>query len=120
MLERISEAPITNSEIAYQLRKNPIPSKVLVWSLHGWPEEKPTSEYSPIYSRRKELPGHRDCLLWGSRRITLGKLGSEVWLLLYASPFSIVQFKEVTRRYTLRQKTDQDLENIVKYGEGWC
>ncbi|XP_054288291.1 uncharacterized protein K02A2.6-like [Macrosteles quadrilineatus] len=80
--------PITANIIAKETEKDPLLSKVLLWTQRG-------------------------CLLWGTRVIIPSTLRQQALKLLHMGHEGIVRTKALARSYFWWPKLDQDIENIV-------
>ena len=64
-----NRTPVTATKIAQETRKDAVLSKVLYYTLHGWPNVCPAPNLSPFFVRRLELTCESGCILWGMRVI---------------------------------------------------
>ncbi|XP_054276356.1 uncharacterized protein K02A2.6-like [Macrosteles quadrilineatus] len=80
--------PITANIIAKETEKDPLLSKVLLWTQRG-------------------------CLLWGTRVIIPSTLRQQALKLLHMGHEGIVRTKALAQSYFWWPKLDQDIENIV-------
>lgn len=60
------EQIIDSTMVATETKKDPILSKVLYFTKHGWPE-KPGPEYFPYHTKSLELTQEDSVLIWDSR-----------------------------------------------------
>ena len=65
----IDDLPVNAKIIAEATRKDPTLSRVLGYTLHGWPRVNPHEQLKPYHLRRTELSTEDGCVLWGSRVI---------------------------------------------------
>ena len=47
---------------------DPVLSKVLQFTMNGWPDESPLSEITPYFKKRHKIAVENGCLLWGISR----------------------------------------------------
>ena len=71
-------SPVTAEEIASATRSDPILSRVLDWSLRGWPNTGGDSSFAQYYTRSSTITVYRGCLLWGNRVIIPEKLRKRI------------------------------------------
>ena len=71
LLEQMNEMPVTAEHIKTWTRRDPILSRVLQFTQHGWPARLQAAEefLRPYWSKRMELSSQSGCLLWGGRVI---------------------------------------------------
>lgn len=72
------EPPLTATDIATSTSRNLVLSRVLEWTLRGWPVEPLTEDFLPYSRRRTELSALRGYVLWGSRVVIPTMLRSQV------------------------------------------
>ena len=70
--EIIDVLPISSADISKLSRKDPVISKVIHHTLHGWPKNVSDS-LKPYVPWKMQLSIHQDCLLWGTRVIVSRK-----------------------------------------------
>ena len=63
---QVEALPVTSDQIETATRKDPVLSRVLRYTRHGWPMEVGEA-CKPYWNRRHELTVEGDCLLWGIR-----------------------------------------------------
>ena len=56
-------------QIRKATRADPILSRVLEFTMSGWPEQPTTEEIKPYFLKRNEITAEEGCLLWGIRVI---------------------------------------------------
>ena len=65
LLDTMSEAPITCSQIQAWTRQDTVLASVLRYTQFGWPQHCPKEEMKPFWSRKNELVLLNGCILWG-------------------------------------------------------
>ena len=92
---QIAALPVTDKQIA---RRDPILSKVLLYTKEGWPDAAILSlEFQPYKTRTSKLTVEQDCLLWGIRVIIPPKLVQKILTELHESHSGMVHMKAVAR-----------------------
>ena len=82
----IQEALLDAELIARETRKDAILSKVLSYTLKGWPLTlKTEGELRVYWSRREEISVELGCLMWGTRVLIPSKLRKHVLDLLHVT-----------------------------------
>jgi len=76
-IAQISALPVTAAEVQSATRTDPDLSKVLQYTLSGWPQDVPES-LKPFYYKHTELTTEAGCVLWGIRMIVPKKLRTRV------------------------------------------
>ena len=64
-LEELHNLPVTAQQLANATRRDPVLSKVLYWTLSGWPQSNPEPAIKPQFQRKNELSVTQGCVLWG-------------------------------------------------------
>ncbi|XP_054260456.1 uncharacterized protein K02A2.6-like [Macrosteles quadrilineatus] len=105
--------PITANIIAKETEKDPLLSKVLLWTQRGWPTHNSDLNLTPFISRQNSISQYKQCLLWGTRVIIPSTLRQQALKLLHMGHEGIVRTKALARSYFWWPKLDQDIENIV-------
>ena len=67
-IRQIEALPMTHIQLRAATRRDPLLSRVLLYTQRGWPHDAPES-MKPYYHRRDELSLENQCVLWGIRVI---------------------------------------------------
>ena len=66
---QIESLPLSVDQIRKATRADPILSRVLEFTMSGWPEQPTTEEIKPYFLKRNEITAEEGCLLWSIRVI---------------------------------------------------
>ena len=99
--------------VAMETQKDPVLSKVLHFTQHGWPE-KPEPAFQPYYSKRLDLTHEDGILLWTIKVIIPESLRSLLLRDLHAEHLSRVKIKQLTRKYLWWPRIDIEIKEIIK------
>lgn len=106
--------PVTCKDIARETQRNPVLSRVMTYTVHGWPSDNTDSELRPFFQRRHELSVQQKCLLWGMRVVVPPTLRRKMLNELHNSHPGIVRMKELGRSYVWWPSFDTDIEETAK------
>ncbi|XP_063690927.1 uncharacterized protein LOC134823403 isoform X1 [Bolinopsis microptera] len=86
----MSETLLNAELVANDTRKDPILSRVLEYTLNGWPKNlKCDGDLKAFWTRRDELSHELGCLTWGARVVIPAKLRSTVMDILHATHIGV-------------------------------
>ena len=101
--------------VAAETKKDPILSKGLHFTKHGW-NENSKDGIRPYHYKRLELSLENDIILWDSRVVIPTSRRQTLLTGLRAEHSGVVKMKQMARRYLWWPNIDKDIENTVK----WC
>ncbi|XP_012942366.1 uncharacterized protein K02A2.6-like [Aplysia californica] len=118
----INDMPISAADIAKETRKDAVLSKVLQYTLTGWPNCSEDDNLKPFFQRREEITTEAGVLQWGLRVIIPQKYGNRIQNELHEGHLGMNKIKAMARPYVHWPKIDLDIEKMVKdchrYAEG--
>lgn len=109
----VNDMPVSASDIAAATRKDPVLSRVLSYSMNGWPG-KVDDEYLPFFQRREEISVDQEVLLWGMRVIIPQKLQERMLNEIHMEHLGIVRMKALARSYFWFPGIDSSIEAVCK------
>ena len=114
-VSQISPLPVTAREIAKETRKDPLLSKVYLYTQNGWDNCSDVSTgIKPYYSRKDALTITDGVLMYGTRVVVPAKFQSRVLEVLHETHLGIVKTKALARSYVYWPLIDQQIEQHVK------
>lgn len=63
----VQGAPISAAEVKRETAKDKVLSRVLLFTLNGWPPAVDETDLEPYFARRNELSVDSQCVTWGNR-----------------------------------------------------
>ena len=105
--------PIHAKDIKESTRKDRILSRVLEYTLNGWPNHVDDDELRPFFTRRHELSCDQGCLLWGMRVIIPEKLQERMLQELHVKHVGVVRMKALARSYFWFAGIDKAIEAVA-------
>ena len=108
--------PCAREEIRNHTRKDAVLSKVMRYTLDGWPNHlaEDEAELKPFYDRRNEITLEKGVLMWGMRIIVPPKLRGSVLTELHEGHMGVVKMKSVARSYVWWPQIDRQIEQCAK------
>ena len=110
---QIESMPVTAEQLKHATQTDPMLSRVLEYTLKGWPEQAPP-EFRAFHVRRNEITVEDGCLLWGIRVIVPAKLRGLVLEELHATHPGIVRMKSLARIHVWWPRLDEDVAAMVR------
>ena len=108
---------LLNAElVASETKKDPILSKVLEFTLNGWPKnlKKCEGDLRAFWNRRDELSHELGCLTWGARVVIPVKLRSTVMDILHSTHIGMNGMKSLARSYVYWPRLDTQIEDTAR------
>ena len=109
---QIQALPVTSDAVQTATRRDPLLSKVLYYTKHGWPT-RVSDAFKPFQSRRLELTVEGGCLLWGMRVIVPRSLQEPVLRELHRSHPGVSRMKSLARSFVWWPGLDKAVENMA-------
>ena len=109
----VDDLPITSYEISQETVKDPILSRVLDYTLNGWPGHVKDDTLKPYCIRKDELTVDQNCVLWGLRVIIPLKLQAKLLDDLHTEHPGMVRMKSLARSYLWWPCLDKQIEEKV-------
>lgn len=93
--QQIESLPLNVDQVRKATRANQILSKVLHYTMTGWPDKTTAPEVTPYFNKRHEITVEDGCLLWGIRVIIPSILRERVLFELHTGHPGIVRMKSL-------------------------
>lgn len=112
----LARAPISESEVREETRKDSILATVLHRVLNGWTgEDKTSKDLKPYYMHKEELSAEGGCVLWGRRVIIPKIIRRRILEELHEVHMGISRMKSLARSFCWWPGMDMDIENKVRH-----
>ena len=110
-VHQFSVLPVTSDEIASETRKDPILSRVYLFTTNGWDTADVNDcRLQPFYRRRNELNIINGVLTYGTRVLIPEKYRDQVMEVLHEGHLGMVKMKSLARSYVYWPNIDQQIE----------
>ena len=106
---QIESLPLSVDQIRKATRADPILSRVLEFTMPGWPEQPTTEEIKPYFLKRNEMTAEEGCLLGGIRVIIPKCFHEQVLTELHAGHPGAVRMKSLARLHVWLPHVDESV-----------
>ena len=109
---QINSLPVSADQVHKVTRANPILSRVLEFTMTGWPDEPVYEEIKSYYLKRFEIMTE-GCLLWGIQVIIPTVLREQILRELHVSHPGVVQTKSLTIPHVWWSGLEKDITGVI-------
>ena len=113
-LSYFDELPVTAKQINEVTCHDPILSRVLEFTMNGWPNVVQDESLKPYFVRRNELSADQGCILWGRRVVIPPSHRKRILEDLHDQHPGICRMKALARSYLWWPNLDQEIETKVR------
>ncbi|XP_045763671.1 uncharacterized protein K02A2.6-like [Maniola jurtina] len=103
--------PVSYKEIAVEIKKDNLLSRIYGYIMFGWPEKCKEDEQA-FFVRRAELYIDHGCILYKYRLIIPQSLQERVLFEIHSGHLGIVKMKSIARNYVYWPSIDKDIESV--------
>ena len=113
--EQVNSLPITPDKIAKASREDPVLSRIIHFTVNGWPEKSElNTDCEPYYKFRDEFTTEEGCLLRGIRVVIPSKFQDSLLDELHENHPGIVKMRSLARMHIWWLRIETDIESKVK------
>ena len=94
---QIESLPLKADHIRNAIRTDAVLSKLLEFTLSGWPTKVPSEALKPYFLKRHEITAEDGCLLWGIRVIIPTIFRDQILRELHTGHPGIIRMKALAR-----------------------
>lgn len=113
-ISQLEALPVTSAQIESATRADPLLSKILHYTRHGWPQVLPHDSLKPFARRATELTVEGDCVLWGIRVVIPKKLQQRVLDELHREHPGVSRMKSLARSHVWWSQLDGEVEEMAR------
>ena len=110
----VNDLPVSAAEIAEETKKDPVLSKVLRFTLDGWPAYTDEETLKLYFNKKDEITIEAGVLQWGVRVLIPHKFRQRLLHELHEGHQGMSQSKAIARSYIYWPDIDKDIEVMVK------
>ncbi|XP_063952108.1 uncharacterized protein K02A2.6-like [Lytechinus pictus] len=112
----VDALPMSYEELRNATRKDKTLSRVMRYSLDGWPKRLPEADkdLQGFYGRRFEITIEKGILLWGMRIVVPLKMRSAVLQEVHEGHLGVVKMKAIARSHVWWPGIDAQIEDAAK------
>ncbi|CAB4038561.1 unconventional myosin-X-like, partial [Paramuricea clavata] len=110
LMEHLEETPVNSNQIREWTKRDPVMSKVLRFTMQGWPDSYDSTTFKSYHNKKFELSVEDGCLLWGTRVIIPPPGRSKILTELHEAHPGVSRMKALARSYVWWSTLDEDIE----------
>ena len=112
---QMERTPVTATQIREATRGDPVLSRVVYCTLHGWPaQDSIPEELKMYYTKQEEFTVEDGCLLGGTRVVIPAKYRAAVLSELHFNHPGMVRMRSLARLHVWWPSLDHDVEQTVR------